>query len=102
MLTAKESAQPWAVASAAIFLGSLTALYLISTVYHAVPPGGKVRCPDSDHSAIFVLIAGTYTPFALGPLAVSGGYTLAAEWTRPRLGIPLNSQAASTTGACRI
>ncbi len=89
MLKAKESAQPWAIASAAIFLGSLTTLYLVSTVYHAVPPGG-IKCVVRilDHSAIFILIAGTYTPFALGPLAVSGGYTLAAiEWVAAALGI---------------
>ncbi len=89
MLSAEESARPWAVTGAAIFLGSLIALHLISTVYHALPPGRTKRAVRIlDHSAIFVLIAGTYTPFALGPLAESGGYMLAViEWIVAALGI---------------
>jgi hemolysin III len=89
MMTAWRSAQPWALASAAIFLGSLTALYLISTLYHALAPGRAKRVARLlDHSAIFVLIAGTYTPFALGPLVDSGGVMLALiQWAIAALGI---------------
>jgi hemolysin III len=89
MLTALRSTQPRAVASAAIFLASVLALYLTSTLYHALAPGRAKRVVRLlDHSAIFVLIAGTYTPFALGPLAASGGRTLMiAVWTMAALGI---------------
>ena len=89
MLTALRSTQPRAVASAAIFLASVLALYLTSTLYHALAPGRAKRVVRLlDHSAIFVLIAGTYTPFALGPLAASGGRTLMITvWTMAALGI---------------
>jgi hemolysin III len=89
MLAALRSAQPWAVASSAIFLASVLVLYLTSTIYHALPPCRAKRIVRIlDHSAIFVLIAGTYTPFALGPLAASGGPTLVIiEWMMAALGI---------------
>ena len=87
--TAVHSAQTWAVASTAIFLGSIVSLYFISTLYHALPPGRAKRVVRLlDHSAIFVLIAGTYTPFALGPLAASGGVPLAiTQWLIAAMGI---------------
>jgi len=89
MLAALRSEQPWAAASAAIFLASVLMLYLTSTLYHALTPGKAKRVLRLlDHAAIFVLIAGTYTPFALGPLAESGGGTLAAvEWAMAGMGI---------------
>jgi hemolysin III len=89
ILAALHSEQPWAVASAAIFLASILMLYLTSTLYHALAPGKAKRVLRLlDHAAIFVLIAGTYTPFALGPLAESGGVILAAvEWAMAGVGI---------------
>jgi hemolysin III len=89
MLTALHSEQPWAVASAAIFLTSVILLYVTSTLYHALKPGAAKRILRLlDHAAIFMLIAGTYTPFALVPLAESGGVTLAiVEWAMAGLGI---------------
>ena len=89
MLAALRSAQPWAAVSAAIFLASVLVLYLTSTIYHALAPGRAKRIVRIlDHSAIFVLIAGTYTPFALGPLAADGGLALVIiEWTMAVLGI---------------
>jgi hemolysin III len=89
IMTALRSAHRWAVASAAIFLGSLMALYFISTLYHALAPGHtKQVVRVLDHSAIFVLIAGTYTPFALGPLGASGGVMLAIiQWAIAAVGI---------------
>jgi hemolysin III len=64
-------------------------VFLVSTIYHALAPCGAKRVVRMlDHSAIFVLIAGTYTPFALGPLAESGGLALLiAEWAMAALGI---------------
>ena len=56
----------WQIYSAYIFSGSLLLLYLASTLYHAVSnPKLKGLFHVIDHSAIFVLIAGTYTPFLL-------------------------------------
>jgi hemolysin III len=89
MLAASESERPLALPSTGVFLASMLGLYLSSTIYHALAPCSMKRIARSlDHSAIFVLIAGTYTPFALGPLAASGGFVLAIiEWTMAVLGI---------------
>src|SRR5690606_7987813 len=57
------------IAGAAVFAASMCLLYLASTLYHALPRGrAKQVFNVLDHSAIYLLIAGTYTPFALGPL----------------------------------
>jgi len=64
-------------------------MYFASTLYHALPPG-RVRSVARifDHSAIFILIAGTYTPFALGPLREHRGMELLiAEWVLAGFGI---------------
>ncbi|MFI5180393.1 MAG: hemolysin III family protein [Thermoanaerobaculia bacterium] len=66
-----------AVVGASVFAATAVLLYLSSTLYHALPPG---RAKDVfhvlDHSAIFLLIAGTYTPFTLGVLSGAWGWTL--------------------------
>src|SRR5207245_8302552 len=66
-----------------VFATTMSILYLSSTLYHAWPSTrGKSLWRVIDHSAIFLLIAGTYTPFGLGPLRASGGLVmLAAVWT---------------------
>ena len=52
-------------------------LYLASTLYHALPMGKAKRVfRVIEHSAIFLLIAGTYTPFTLGVLRGAWGWTL--------------------------
>lgn len=89
MAAASGSERPLALGSAVVFLASMLGLYLSSMLYHALAPCPMKRIVRIlDHSAIFVLIAGTYTPFALGPLAASGGFVLAiTEWTMAVLGI---------------
>jgi hemolysin III len=57
-----------------VFSTAMLVVYLASTLYHSWPPGHmKSLLQLLDHSAIFMLIAGTYTPFALGPLRDGGG-----------------------------
>src|ERR1019366_10412320 len=57
------------VVGVCIFVASAVVLYLSSTLYHALPHGGGKRVfRVIAHSAIFLLIAGTYTPFLLGVL----------------------------------
>jgi hemolysin III len=89
LAAAAVSERPLALASTGVFVAAMLGLYLSSTIYHALAPCKMKRFVRIlDHSAIFVLIAGTYTPFALGPLAASGGLVLAAiEWTMAVLGI---------------
>lgn len=65
------------ILGASVFGATLLTLYLTSTLYHAWPrTRGKERLRVLDHSAIFLLIAGTYTPFALGALRGAWGWTL--------------------------
>lgn len=67
----------WYVVSTSIYGVSLILLYSASTLYHAIPhPKAKRVFQLLDHSMIFVLIAGTYTPFALVSLRGPWGWTL--------------------------
>ena len=66
-----------AVVGAAIFGSSAILLYLASTLYHAIAhPRIKAIFRALDHAAIYLLIAGTYTPIALGVLHGGVGWTL--------------------------
>jgi hemolysin III len=65
------------VAGSSIFAASLIALYAASTIYHGLPPSrAKHMFRVLDHVAIYLLIAGTYTPFTLGVLRGATGWTL--------------------------
>ncbi len=66
-----------AVVGASIFAATVLLLYLTSTLYHALPKNRAKRVfRILDHAAIFLLIAGTYTPFTLGVLRGPWGWTL--------------------------
>lgn len=77
------------VVSASIYGASLILLYLASTLYHAFPwPRVKAFFQQMDHAAIYVLIAGTYTPFALVNLRGAWGWTLlAVVWSIALIGV---------------
>lgn len=77
------------VTGAVTFGVSLVLLYGASTVYHSFPLSPSTRLfRVIDHSAIFILIAGSYTPFMLGPMRGPLGYwMLAAVWTMALTGI---------------
>lgn len=79
----------WQLAGAIVFGVALLLLYLASTLYHAIQhPVAKGRLKVFDHCAIYVLIAGTYTPFTLIGLRGHGGeWLLAAVWTLAVLGV---------------
>jgi hemolysin III len=67
----------WHVVGASIFSAALLLLYGASTAYHAVHvPRWKARLKVLDHAAIYVLIAGTYTPFTLAALRGGWGWSL--------------------------
>ncbi len=67
----------WVITSTAIYGASLVILYTASTLYHTVTSDRWRRFFQKlDHAAIFLLIAGTYTPFTLGPLRGGWGWTL--------------------------
>ena len=67
----------WHIVSSSIYGATLIALYTSSTLYHAVTiPDLKKVLQRIDHAAIFLLIAGTYTPFTLVNLRGGWGWTL--------------------------
>src|SRR5438034_2251655 len=72
-----------------VFTVTMLVLYLGSMLYHAWPQTpAKSILQVLDHSAIFLLIAGTYTPFALGPLRGVWGWTmLGLIWALAALGV---------------
>src|SRR5437762_8277964 len=76
-----------------IFVVTMSMLYLGSTLYHAWPQTrGKSILQVVDHSAIFLLIAGTYMPFTLGPLRGFWGSTmLALVWALAIFGVFLKT-----------
>jgi hemolysin III len=65
------------IVSVSIFGATLVLLYLASTLYHAArDPRTRARLKVLDHAAIYLLIAGSYTPFALGALRGGWGWSL--------------------------
>lgn len=72
-----------------IFVATMWLLYLCSTLYHALPRT-RLKCAFQimDHAAIFLLIAGTYSPFTLGPMRGTLGWTMfAVIWLLAGIGV---------------
>lgn len=84
---------PWRIVSGAIFGATMLLLYLMSCLYHALKVNKAKRVfRVIDHCTIFLLIAGTYTPFTLVTLRDSVGWWLfGAVWGIAILGITLNA-----------
>jgi hemolysin III len=77
LVGAGERADAPLVVACAVFAVSLIVLYGASTLYHAVPPSRTKRALQvADHVAIYLLIAGTYTPFTIGVLGGPWGWAL--------------------------
>lgn len=82
---ASQSGDAWKIVSFSIFGASLILLYLASALYHgARRPELKRAFKTLDHCAIFLLIAGTYTPFLLVNMRGTVGWTLFAVICRWR------------------
>ena len=79
---------PLAVLGIAVFCLTAMLVYAASMAYHALPPGrAKQWARRGDHAAIFLFIAGSYTPFALGPLLDTvGPQVLAGVWSLAAVG----------------
>jgi hemolysin III len=77
------------IVAVSIFSVTMMLLYLVSTLYHALPEGRvKAFLNRVDHAAIYLFIAGSYTPFALGVLNGRWGWTLfGAIWAMAAAGI---------------
>ncbi len=86
---ATVAASGWRVLGVAVFGLSAILVFTTSTIYHSsVDPVARLRWRQLDHSAIFLLIAGTYTPFAVGVLGGMWGWSLfGVLWAIAALGI---------------
>jgi len=79
------------VVAASVFAGTAIVLYLVSALYHALPAStAKHWLGRLDHAAIYLFIAGSYTPFALGVLQGGWGWTLfAIVWSAAAFGVTI-------------
>ncbi|GIC77967.1 hemolysin III family protein [Moritella sp. F3] len=84
-----EQADPWRIASFSIYGISMFLLFFASSVYHyATNPATKAKLKTLDHCAIFLLIAGTYTPLLLIELRGALGWSIfAVVWSMAIIGI---------------
>jgi len=82
-------ADPWRLATGLVFGASALAMFVTSVIYHwASQPELKLLLRKLDHSAIYLLIAGTYTPFTLVAMERAWGWTLfGIVWALALLGI---------------
>ncbi|BCA79692.1 hemolysin III family protein [Desulfuromonas sp. AOP6] len=77
MKAAFHTADPWRITSSAIYGTGLVTFYTLSTLYHTVrTPGVRYVFRILDHASIFLMIAGTYTPFTLVSLNGAWGWSL--------------------------
>lgn len=91
-ITAAKTGDPWRIGSAIVFGISLVMLYSMSTLYHAFAhPGIKKFFMIMDHISIYLLIAGTYTPFVLVTLRQNNGWVIfTVVWSLAALGTILS------------
>ncbi len=95
LMVAAAHGTTWQVASCSVFGCTLVLVYVCSTLYHSlVRTRARHVLRIIDHSAIYLLIAGTYTPFVLVPLHGQLGWLLfAIVWSLAVLGIVFKSFA---------
>jgi hemolysin III len=76
VVSASLKGDPWKIVSFSIYGTTLFALYLFSTLYHSFRGNAKAIFQKVDHTAIYLLIAGTYTPFTLVTMRDTWGWTI--------------------------
>ncbi len=93
IVDAAQRGSATSVIGASVFASTVVLLYLTSVLYHALPPSRAKRVFQVlDHSAIFLLIAGTYTPFMLGVLHGAWGWSLLGlVWSLALVGVLLKA-----------
>jgi hemolysin III len=88
VVIAARMGDPWKIVSFSIYGAMLISLYVASTLYHSLRGRAKAIWQKFDHCSIYLLIAGSYTPFALVSLRGAWGWTLlGAVWTLAVVGI---------------
>lgn len=93
LIVSASKASAASLVGASVFGATMVLLYFSSTLYHALPPGRAKRVSlKLDYSAIYLFIAGSYTPFALGALGGPWGWTLfGLVWGLAAIGIALKA-----------
>ena len=94
LAAAVRQGDPWKIVSFGIYGATLLILFLTTLLYHALQGRSKPLFRKLDHCAIFLLIAGTYTPFSLVTLRGGWGWTLfGLVWGGAAFGIVRGKQA---------
>ncbi len=93
VVTAARHGTALNIAATCVFATTMVLLYAASALYHAIPQTGAKRLfRKLDHGAIFLFIAGSYTPFTLGALEGPWGWTLfGLVWALAAVGITLKA-----------
>lgn len=98
VVLAAQQGDAWKVVSFSVYGASLFLLYLFSTLYHSTRGRAKSILRKFDHQAIYLLIAGSYTPFTLVTLRGVWGWTLFGMiWGLAALGILVDSLHTNNT-----
>lgn len=88
IVLAARVGDPWKIVSFSIYGAMLIALYVFSALYHSIRGRAKKVLRKFDHCSIYLLIAGSYTPFALVSLRGPWGWSLLGSvWSLALLGI---------------
>jgi len=92
VVEASLQGDPWKIVSFSVYGATLFSLYTISTIYHSVQGRAKRIFRTLDHMSIYLLIAGTYTPFTLVTLRGAWGWTIfGIIWSLALLGLVLET-----------
>jgi hemolysin III len=92
VVVAAPQRDPWKITAFAVFGATMILLYVSSLLYHSTRGGAKQVFRVFDHCAIYLLIAGTYTPFTLVTLRGPWGWALfATVWTLAIAGVVKDS-----------
>lgn len=90
IVMAARQGDPWKIVSFSVYGACLFSLYAFSTLYHSMRGRAKAIFRRFDHLAIYLLIAGTYTPFTLVTLRGDWGWSLfGAIWGLAVIGMTL-------------
>jgi hemolysin III len=104
LIVAASRGSEWELTSCSIFAGTLVLVYVVSTLYHSLVRTRARRVfRILDHSSIYLLIAGTYTPFTLVSLRGPLGWTVfGVEWALAMAGVLAKSIAFERFAAGRL
>jgi hemolysin III len=103
VVAAARQGDPWKIVSFSVYGTTLVLLYVFSTLYHSLPGRAKIIFRKLDHNAIYLLIAGTYTPFLLVSLrGVWGWSLLGVIWGLAALGIAMEFASGGSRKIVRI